>query len=148
MWPLDIYPNQLGPFGMQTLNKTVGLKYQEKSIKLVCRMQDWPCTEKTCVSVHPAVCCHRVWGEVIIVLSPLCTSGTSAEVCSGWLVSLVDSSDCNLLQRELVETVANVKRPQGQTCWQAEMTFDLRDLGQWCNFPSSLCRVSLNCNWE
>ena len=48
-------------------------------------------------------------------------------VCSGWLVSLVNSSDCNLLQRELVETVTNVKTPQRQTCWHAAVTFDLRD---------------------
>lgn len=55
---------------------------------------------------------------------PLWTSETSLKVCSGWLVSLVNSSDTNLLQRELVETnVANVKRPLGQTCWLAEVTF-------------------------
>lgn len=44
------------------------------------------------------------------------------------LVSVVNSCSGNLLQRELMETVDDVKTSLGQTCCHDEMTFDLRDL--------------------
>lgn len=61
------------------------------------------------------------WGQSSGPLTLIGRLGTSLVS----LVSQVSSSD--LLQRELEETVANVKMPQGQTWRHTEMTFDLRD---------------------